>query len=272
VYDEFSESITFSEGRYQVLLPWKQQHKPLPENYQLSLRRLEGLLKRLRQTPDVLQQYDNTIREQIQAGIVEDTPLEIKGSTQVHYLPHHAVIRTDKSTTKLRVVYDASAKTDGNPSLNECLHVGPKFNQKLLDILIRFRAHRVAVTADIEKAFLMVSVEKDRDALRFLWVHNVQENPPRIRPLRFTRVVFGVSSSPFLLNATIRHHLEYYRKSHPDLIQLLLDSFYVDDLTTGANSDDEAYSVYAKSKQILKDGGFNLRKYLLVTPEQGGCY
>ena len=224
--------------------------------------RVNGLLKRLKQTPDVLQQYDNTIREQIQAGIVEDTPLCIKGSTQVHYLPHHAVIRSDKSTTKLRIVYDASAKTEGTPSLNECLHVGPKFNQKLLDILIRFRAHRVAVTADIEKAFLMVLVEeRDRDALRFLWVHDVQENPPRIRQLRFTRVVFGVSSSPFLLNATIRHHLEHYRKSHPDLIQLLLDSFYVDNLTTGADSDDEAHSVYSMSKQILKEGGFILRKF-----------
>ena len=79
--------------------------------------------------------------------------------------------------------------------------------------------------------------------------------------MRFTRVVFGVSLSPFLLKATIRHHLEHYRESHPDLIQLLLYSFYVDDLTTGANSDDEAHSVYDKSKHILKDGGFNMPKF-----------
>ena len=82
-------------------------------------------------------------------------------------------------------------------------------------------------------------------------VDNVNENPPKIRPLRFTRVIFGVSSSPFLLNATIRHHLESYRNSHPNLVQLLLDSFYVDDLTTEANSE-EAHSVYVESKQILK--------------------
>ena len=70
----------------------------------------------------------------------------------------------------------------------------------------------MAVTADIEKAFLMVSVEEsDRDALRFLWVHSVEENPPKIQSLRFTRVVFGVPSSPFLLNATIRYHMERYR-------------------------------------------------------------
>lgn len=141
--------------------------------YQLSLRRLEG---RLRHTPDLLQKYDDTIQEQIREGIVEDVSSDDNEPTQVHYLPHHAVIRTDKSTTKLRIVYDASAKTDGNPSLNECLRV-------VLDILIRYRAHRVAVTADIEKAFLMVSVEtSDRDALRFLWVHSVEEDPPKVRP------------------------------------------------------------------------------------------
>ena len=76
-------------------------------------------------------------------------------------------------------MYDASAKEDERaPSLNECLHVGPKFNQKLFNILIRFQAYRVAVSADIEKAFLMVLVEKsDRDVLRFLWVHNVEVEP-----------------------------------------------------------------------------------------------
>ncbi len=96
-------------------------------------------------------------------GIVE--VVEESEYPMVHYLPHHAVIRKDKHTMKLRVVYDASAKSEG-PSLNDCLLTGPKFD---LDILLRFRAHEVALAADIEKAFLMVSVaDKDRDVLRFL--------------------------------------------------------------------------------------------------------
>jgi len=74
-------------------------------------------------------------------------------------------------------------------------------------------------------------------------VHNVEEDPLKIHPLKFTGIVFEVSSSSFLLNATIRHNLECYRDSHPDLIQLLLDSFYVDDLTTGADSKEEAHSM-----------------------------
>ena len=111
----------------------------------------------------------------MQRGIVEivkdDNPDEDHG--KVHYMPHHAVVRHDKDTTKVRVVHDGSARSDG-PSLNDCLHAGPKFHQRIFDILLRFRLHRVAITADIEKAFLMVSVaSKDRDVLRFLWFSDV---------------------------------------------------------------------------------------------------
>ena len=92
---------------------------------------------------------------------------ETKEEGEVYYLPHRAVIRHDKEKIKLHMVYDASAKS-GGPSLNDCLHTGPKFNQYVFDILLRFRSYQVALTADIEKAFLMISIDKrDRDALRF---------------------------------------------------------------------------------------------------------
>jgi len=91
-------------------------------------------------------------------------------ATDVHYLPHHEVLRHDKDTTKLHIVYDASARATGH-SLNDCLYVGPPFGQCIFDIILRFRVHEVALAGDIEKAFLMISiVAKDRDALRFLWV------------------------------------------------------------------------------------------------------
>ena len=87
----------------------------------------------------------------------------VQNASKCHYLPHHAIIRKDKSTTKLRIIYDASVKTEG-PSLNDCLYAGPLFGQRILDILIRFRLHRIALIADIEKAFLIISVaEEDRD-------------------------------------------------------------------------------------------------------------
>ena len=263
VYEEFGNSIQFKKGRYEVSLPWKDLHATLPNNYHLSLKRLRGLLRRLRQNPMILQEYNSIIQDQIRQGIVQivENPEYLSGE-KVHYLPHHAVIRQDKATTKLRVVYDASAKSEG-ASLNDCLYTGPKFDQNILDILLRFRTHRVALTADIEKAFLMISMaEKDRDVLRFLWIDDIVRDQPEIVVLRFARVVFGVSASPFLLNATIRHHIEKFSRSHPELVRKLLQSTYVDDIVTGADSETLAYQLYKGAKDVLKQGGFNLRKFV----------
>ena len=132
-----------------------------------------------------------------------------------------------------------------------------------MDILLRFRTYPVALIANIEKAFLMVSIlEEDRDALRFLWVDNVNSDQPRIRVLRFTRVVFGVTSSPFLLNAMFQHHLNQHCSTHPELIERLTKSTYVDDVICGAKDTDRAYKLYRQSKEVLKKGGFNLRKFV----------
>ena len=181
---------------------------------------------------------------------------------RVHYLPHHAVIRRDKETTKLRIVYDASCKSNGT-SLNDCLYTGPVLSQKILDIILRFRTHRKAFAGDIEKAFLNVSVtEEDRDVLRFLWVDDVKKKTPEVIVLRFARVVFGVTSSPFLLNATVKHHVERYEEEDPEFVETFLRSVYVDDLSTGGDTDEEAYRLYIKSKLRLAEGGFNLRKFV----------
>ena len=113
------------------------------------------------------------------------------------------------------------------------------------------------MTADVEKAFLMISVaEPDRDSLRFLWVDDIAKDTPDVCALRFSRVVFGVSSSPFLLNTTIKYHLQQSQDTHPDLVPKLIQSTYVDDIITGANSDDECYHLYKTNE------GFNLRKFL----------
>ena len=122
--------------------------------------------------------------------------------------------------------------------------------------------HKVAVAADIEKAFLMISMmESDCNVLRFLWVDDVSNPNPETIVLRFTRVVFGVASSPFLLNATIRHHLEKHTTAQPELVSKLLRSTYVDDIVTGADSEEAANRLYKESKELLQEAGFNLRKF-----------
>ncbi|MCG8626064.1 MAG: hypothetical protein MJE68_29215, partial [Proteobacteria bacterium] len=242
VYDKFVQKITFDGSRYEVCLPWNPNHSPLPDHFELCQKWLSSLLRRLRQNPTLLSDYDSVIKEQLRRGMIE----EVKEShselhDRIHYLPHHGVVRQDKPTTKLRVVYDVSARSNG-PSLNDCLYAGPSFSQSIFDILVRFRLYKVAVTGDIEKAFLMVSENaEDRDALRFLWISEVDTPDPKVVVYRFTRVAFGVSSSPFLLNATLKHHIETYQDSDPEFARKFLSSVYVDDVSLGAENEESAY-------------------------------
>ena len=268
LYDKFADSIRFIDNRYQVHLPWKEIHPVLPQNYELSENRLRGLLRRLQSDKEMLRDYDSVIKDQFSKGIIElvQKPWASDFSGKIHYIPHHAVIRRDKKTTKLRIVYDASARSAG-PSLNDCLYAGPSFGQNILDIILRFRMYMIALIGDIEKAFLMVSVApEDRDVLRFLWVDDVAKEFPQILVFRFTRVVFGVSSSPFLLNATLKYHMESFKDIDLPYVEKFLKSIYVDDVTLGADDEEELYDLYEKSKRRLAEGGFNLRKLICSSP------
>ena len=107
--------------------------------------------------------------------------------------------------------------------------------------------------------------EDDRDVLRFLWVHDIEKTNPEIIVLRLTRVVFGVSSSPFLLNATLKHHIERYKNEDPEFVDQFLRSIY--DLNSGAADNNAAYELHLKCKLRLTEGGFNLRKFLSNSSE-----
>ena len=134
------------------------------------------------------------------------------------YIPHKAVIRENAATTKMRIVYDASARAkDTAPSLNECLETGPPLQNQIWRVLVRGRFHAVAIAGDIRKAFLQVRIrEEDRDALRFHWID--RENPEKVRTLRFTRALFGLGPSPFLLGGVIQHHLEICKPDYPETV------------------------------------------------------
>ena len=268
VHESFENEIEFLEGRYSVKLPWKLGHDPLPSNFANSVSRMKGQLKRLKREPEVLNEYDSIIKEQLSAGVIEKvSELEEPGGN-VHYLPHHAVIRRDAETTKLRIVYDASSKeTKNGTSLNDCLHTGPSLNPLLFDILVRFRENKIALVGDIEKAFLNVAVDpEDRDSLRFLWVEDVRDSNLSVVVYRFCRVVFGLNASPFLLNGTIRHHLATYAEVDPEFVKRMIEGFYVDDLVTGERTVDKTFTLYKNARERMSKGGFTLRKWKTNDP------
>jgi len=182
---------------------------------------------------------------------------------RIHYLPHHGVVHMSSETTKLCIVYDGSARSAGdNCSLNDCLQKGPKYIPKLFEVLTHFRCHQVAVTADIEKAFLMVGIkESDQDLLHFLWLKTPSTLQSEIIHLRFARLVFGLRPSPTILGAVISHHLNKYKEALPELVSKMQESLYVDDLVSGTSTVGEAVNFYTEVRRVMSAAGMNLRKW-----------
>ena len=151
VYDEFKEQLRRSEkGWYETGLPWKGNHTPLPNNKEGSLRRLASLVRKLEKNGSI-EDYNAVIQEQLIEGIVEQTPNSVVG--REFYIPHKGVVRETAESTKLRILYDDSARAwDGAPSLNECLNNGPPRQNQLWSVLIRGRFNSIDITGDIARS------------------------------------------------------------------------------------------------------------------------
>nr|XP_037284040.1 uncharacterized protein LOC119176788 [Rhipicephalus microplus] len=195
-------------------------------------------------------------------NFTERASKERDSSHPIYFMPHHAVLRGDSMTTKLRVVFDASSHEQAATPLNEHLEKGPCLFSDLVRLLIKFQAYRIASTADIEKVFLQINVkEVDRDALRFIWFRTLPSNEepaPEMEEWRMKRVPFGTRDS--LLNATLQHHLNTIKGPQLWTASLLANSFYVDDLLVGAETEEEAGQIFFESSNILEACGMKLRK------------
>ena len=147
----------------------------------------------------------------------EEEPVSSPPVGKEFYIPHKAVVREAAASTKLRIVYDVSAReSEKSPSLNECL--GPPLLNKLWAVPLRVRFQPVALTVDMKQAFLQVRIrEQDRDALRFHWICDLETR--RVEVLRLTRALFGLAPSPFFLGGVIKQHLEACRATFLRLIQ-----------------------------------------------------
>ena len=143
-------------------------------------------------------------------------------------------MKNSAESTKLRIVYDASAKESRtSPFLNDCLNPGSSLQNHLWSILVRSRFLPVLLTGDLEKAFLQVRIkESERDALRF---HSRGPENYETSVYRFTRALFGLTCSPFLLGGVIKEHLKSWEAKYPNLVDEIRKGLYVDDLMTGGD-------------------------------------
>ncbi|GFT38440.1 integrase catalytic domain-containing protein [Trichonephila clavipes] len=260
ILSEFDKSVNFVDGRYRVNLPWKPgMREALQNNKTVARKRFEGLVHRFKCDHELFCEYKDVIDDYVREGIVERTSCDSLSDSQGFYLPHHAVIRSDKTTSRIRIVFDGSAHENGQSLLNQSFYTGPNLHPNILELLLCFRKSPVAFIADVKSAFLQIELDfRDRDFTRFFWTDNLNNEP---YVLNFTRVLFGLRPSPYLLAATLKHHFKKYREQYPHTFELLNSSIYVDDLICGQNDVPDALRTTLECLQIFSDAGMLLRKW-----------
>lgn len=176
-------------------------------------------------------------------------------------MPIHIVCKESSTTTKIRAVFDASAATSTGVSLNSTLMVGPT---PLVDVLIRFRCHRIALIADISRMYRAILLtEADKDLHRFIWRNSPKEP---LQDYRMTRVTFGVSASSFIANMCVKQNAIDLGSEYPNTAKQVERSFFVDDYLGGADTQQEAVELQGEMHSLFQRGGFLLRKWNTSDP------
>jgi Pao retrotransposon peptidase len=187
-----------------------------------------------------------------------------KPCSEVYYIPHHAVMKASSSTTKLRVVFDASAKSSSGVALNDKLMVGPKLQEDIAPLLIRFRKHAIPLVADIAKMYRQIQVNNlQTDFQRIVWRTSPEEP---IQVFKLLTVTYGESCAPYLATKCLQQLAKDEERSFPMAAAVVLKDFYVDDLMSGADTIEDALKLQDKLIQLMNQGGFQLRKWSSSAP------
>ena len=263
---EILESTTIYNGlRYDVGMLWAADNIQLPNNYFTSLVQLKSLEKRLAKDEDLREKYTSTIKEDLNKGYVIEVPDAHKvesRSDKEWYLPHHPVLNPNKPG-KVRRVLNGAAKFHG-ASLNKFLLTGPNLLQNLIYVLLRFRQHPYAVSADIEGMFLQVGVlPSDQPSLRFLWREDPTTN---VVVYQYTRHIFGAKDSPTCANYTLQRTARDNAKFYPEASKAVLENFYMDDYLDSVESPEKAINRSKELVHLLHLGGFKLTKFVSNIP------
>lgn len=256
-------------GRYTVSLPFREEIPILGDSFNSAMRRFLSLENRLNKNSALKQEYSNFMQDYFDSGHMSHVGGQTHTDYQNHtdscyYIPHHCVLKPESSTTKLRVVFDASAKTSNNISLNDTLLTGSKLQQDIVSLLLRFRIHSIVLIADIKQMYRQVLVKPDHRAYqRILWRFS-PDSP--VQEFELNTVTYGVSSAPFLAIRTLLQLASDEKHNFPYAAKVIFSDIYVDDVVTGCSSLEEAITLQSQLQGLLKSGGFDLRKWSSNNP------
>lgn len=185
--------------------------------------------------------------------------MSIAPNLGTYFIPHHPIFKGDVATSKIRVEFDASASTSSNHSLNQCFHTSPKLQQDIADILLQFRVHEFAFTADLCKMYRQILViPKYRRYQHILWRSSPLD---QLKEYELNTVTYGVSCAPFLALRVLKDIAEHECCDYPHVQNALQHQTYVDDICVGADNVSDLLKLQSDLKTVLGRAGFELKKW-----------
>ncbi|XP_015122234.1 uncharacterized protein LOC107044737 [Diachasma alloeum] len=261
--EHFKKHITRDvNGRYIVALPFNGKEADLGNSRESARKRFKSLLRKFQRNPELEKQYTAVMQEYIDLGHMSET-LEDAQAEKGFYLPHHAVVKETSLTTKVRVVFDGSAKGENSLSLNDTLMVGPTIQDDIFSLLTRFLTHQYVITADIEKMYRQFYVrEEDRKYQRIWW----KDTDGNEKIFQLNIVTFGLSSAPYLAIRCVHQLADDESLEFPNASNILKRNSYVDDFLSGADTFEEALQLRDEVTALLQKGQLNLRQWASNDP------
>lgn len=253
-----STTKRIENGRYEVRLPLKQDLKHnLGKSKPMAIAQLKNLEHKFNKQKDLALKYKTFMYEYAKLGHM--IPENNKNIKQECYMPHHGILREESSSSSLRVVFNGSASTSSKWSLNDIMHKGPNLQKNLQVLLLQWRQFPYAFTADIEKMYRQILINSDDQQLQKIVWRQSPKQP--IQSFQLTTVTYGTKAAPFLAMMTLKQLALDERDKYPEAATVLEGSFYMDDLLHGCYSIEKGKKLISDLKELLKSGGFNLRKW-----------
>ncbi|XP_028026698.1 uncharacterized protein LOC114240381 [Bombyx mandarina] len=279
VEKHFTDTVKLENNQFEVSMPLKlplcDMNNALGESLGLALKRFLNLENKLQKDKPLQKEYKSFIHEYLELGhaSIVDITLYDLSKDPVYFFAHHAVIKQDAITTKLRTVFDGSMKTNNKISLNDLMWNGPIVQQELFDILLLFRLHKHFFACDIRRMFRNLIIEKSqRSLLNILWRDSPDE---QLKCIQLSTVPYGLKCSSWLATRCLLELATRFGKQYPLAAPVLLNSTYVDDVLHTDDSLARIIATKAQLIELLNKGNFQLHKWsanhkaiLAEVPEQ----
>lgn len=251
--------VRLKDGSYQVDIPFKPNVAQLANNFHIARNQYLRNEKKLEKTPELKDKYDEFMREYRDLGQMKEVDISKDDpNIKVSYLPHHGVFKEDSSTTKLRVVFNASSATPSGLSLNDTQYIGPNVQTEAFLLLLKFRMYRYVAKSDIEKMYRMIKVNPEQTRLqRILW----RDESGFIKIYELDTVTYGTASGSYLATRTLKQLGMECRQTHPKIADIIENNSYVDDIIFGGENLQELQTKSEDLIKVLESANMNLRKF-----------